>query len=116
MSGLYFLTSSSNRASQSSDHSEETYVKSLLRGVPDGFMNQLWAGPYSMAYCGSFTSEGIVRPGPRKKLCSTRCEDTPKCRPTALTALASSPLVSRCGPILRTVQSLRPLSYIAKPS
>src|SRR2546427_8506674 len=41
------------------------------------------------------SSEGIVRPGPRKKLCSTRCDDTPKCNPAARTAFANSPVVSR---------------------
>ena len=34
----------------------------------------------------------------------------------ARTAFASSPVVSRCGPILATVQSLSPLSYMANPS
>ena len=45
-----------------------------------------------------------------------RCDDTPKCRPCARTALARSPMTSRCGPIFAAVQSLSPLSYMAKPS
>ena len=48
--------------------------------------------------------------------CSIRCEEAPRCNPSARTAIAKSPTRSRRGPILTAVQSERSESYMAKPS
>jgi len=49
-------------------------------------------------------------------LCSTRSDETAKCSPAARIAFDRSPIRSRFGLILTAVQSLTPLSNMAKPS
>ena len=51
-----------------------------------------------------------------KNQCSMRCDDAPKCSPSLRTAAAISPTMSRFGPILAALQSVKLQSYIGKPS
>ena len=76
------------------------------------------AGPYSFAVSGasSRTSEANERPSPYHHQCSAVCEETPKRRPRARAAVASSPTTSRCGPIAFAFHGVMSESYMAKPS